>query len=195
MTFVSRNNKIVPHSANRQLLRVECRSVPVLSGNKLGGYAAVFGPVADLGDHGLERMAAGCFARALQTSDTRALYQHDPALVLGRQSSGTLRLATDDHGLEYEVDLPDTTYARDLRELVERGDITGASFQFVPDRFDFDRAEGVTTHTDVATLVDVSPVTFPAYEGASTEARSQQLGATRRRSQLIRARARVHLER
>jgi uncharacterized protein len=175
------------------LTRVEVRSVPELKGNKLGGYAAVYDQTTDLGWLGKERMQRGSLDAALKISDPRSLYNHDPRYVLGRASAGTLRLNSDDHGLEYEVDLPNTSYANDLRELVERGDITGASFAFVPGLSTWDTETQTRTHTSVKELVDVSPVTFPAYGGASTEARSVLLPAVRLRSQLIRARARVTL--
>lgn len=164
---------------------------------KLGGYAAVFDQTTDLGWFGQERMAQGAFDTALadEGTDVRALWNHDPQYLLGRQSSGTLRLSTDTHGLEYEVDLPDTSYARDVRQLAERGDLNGASFAFVPGDWSWDEGTDTRTHTSVKALVDVSPVTFPAYDGASTEARSRLTVADRRRSQLIRARARVTLGR
>jgi HK97 family phage prohead protease len=192
MSSVSRNSEPFRLSTKR----IEVRSKPVLRGNKLGGYAAVFGEAADLGDQGKERMAVGSLDRALKTSDARSLYNHSPLYVLGRQKAGTLRLLADDHGLEYEIDLPNTTYAADLRELVERGDIDGASFAFVPDVFTYDRLLDITTHTDVEKLIDVSPVTYPAYEGATVETRSCPAYVDlRRRSQIIRARARVrHME-
>jgi uncharacterized protein len=193
MTSELRNLKPLRRFENSNLVRVCCRSKPALSGNKLGGYAAVFGQVADLGWRGQEIMAEGSLDRALKTSDVRALYNHDSMYVLGRQSAKTLRLSTDSSGLEYEVDLPNTSYARDLRELVERGDISGASFAFVPDLFDYDHDSGTITHTDVSQLIDVSPVTFPAYTGATTEVRSAQHPASHRRSQIIRARAQVYL--
>jgi uncharacterized protein len=177
------------------ITRVTVRSETTLKGRKLGGYAAVYDQTTDLGWMGKERMARGSLDRAMKTSDTRSLYNHDVNQVLGRLSAGTLRLGSDTHGLEYEVDLPDTTYANDLAVLVERGDITGASFAFVPDLSTWDSKAETRTHTDVAEggLIDVSPVTFPAYEGASTEARSLLLAGAHRRSQLIRARARVTL--
>lgn len=195
MSFVLRNPESLRRFGNTNPVRVMIRSTPTLSGGKLGGYAAVFDQTTDLGWAGRERIAPGAFDRALKdpTTDVRSLYNHDHMYVLGRQSAGTLRLSADDHGLEYEVDLPNTTYANDLRALVERGDIDGASFAFVPDAIARDSDTGVATHTSVASLIDVSPVTFPAYAGASTEARSAMLVAGRRRSQLIRARARVHL--
>lgn len=184
---------------------VQCRSE--ISGNKLGGYAAVFGIEADLGWMGRERLAPSAFDSALRNSDVRALWNHDPQYLLGRQSAGTLRLSVDSTGLAYEVDLPDTSYARDLRVLVERGDLVGASFGFVPGESTWDDDRTVRTHTSVAELIDVSPVTYPVYPEASTEARSSlcvQCGhasgsrsvpsdGTHRRTQLIVARHRARL--
>jgi HK97 family phage prohead protease len=171
---------------------VQCRA-ELSSTGKLGGYAAVFDQTTDLGPMGKERIGKSAFTEALKTSDTRSLYQHDPSMVLGRLSVGTLRLSVDSRGLEYEVDLPNTSYANDLRELVERGDIDGASFGFIPGLAEWDSATQTRTHTSVQMLVDVSPVTFPAYAGASTEARSLTPYGMRRRSQIIRARARIYL--
>lgn len=172
-------------------LRVDVQCRAELRGNKLGGYAAVFEETTDLGYKGKERMAVGSLDVALRSSDVRALWEHEPRWLLGRQSAKTLRLGADSTGLEWETDLPDTTYARDLRELVERGDITGASFAFVPGEHTWDTETQTRTHTSVAQLVDVSAVAFPAYEGASTEARSMPVH--RGRSQLIRLRAGVLL--
>jgi HK97 family phage prohead protease len=165
------------------------------NGNKLGGYAAVFDVTADLGPKGREQIAPGAFDKALETSDVRALWNHNAEMVLGRQRPGTLRLGVDSTGLEYEVDLPDTSYARDLRELVERGDIDGASFGFVPGQTEWAENRTVRRHTSVLSLIDVSPVTYPAYGGATTEARSTSASYVYHlRSQLIRARARVLLK-
>lgn len=169
-------------------LDVQCRAE--LRGSKLGGYASVFGQTADLGWMGKEQIDRSAFDAALSDpgTDVRALWNHDPQYLLGRQRAGTLRMSTDSTGLEFEVDLPDTSYARDLRELAERGDLDGASFGFVPGQAE--NRGGVIVHTSVKRLVDVSPVTFPAYAGASTEARSLTPG-DRQRSQLVRARYRA----
>lgn len=171
---------------------VQCRA-EVRRGNKLGGYAAVFEETADLGWLGKERMAVGSLDAALRDSDVRALWEHEPRWLLGRSSADTLRLAPDTRGLEWEVDLPDVTYANDLRVLVERGDITGASFAFVPGLHTWDTQTETRTHTSVAQLVDVSAVAFPAYDTATTEARSATHRPASRRSQLIRLRAGILL--
>lgn len=178
---------------------VQCRSE--VSGRTLTGHAAVFGQVAEVGG-GYEMIAPGAFDEVLSRSDTDvvAVVNHDLSLLLGRQSSGTLRLRSDSEGLAFDVDLPNTSYADDLRELVARGDLTGASFGFVPDmdKSTWTRTkDGALVHTinAVEYLRDVSPVTTPAYAGAGVALRSFTLDlAESDRSRLIRARARVHLK-
>lgn len=175
-------------------LRAEFRAE--VSGDTLSGHASVFGQLAELGG-GYEQMASTAFDKVLSDPavDVRALVNHDATLVLGRQSAGTLRLSTDKEGLRFEVDLPDTSYARDLRELVARGDVTGASFGFISGEDEMSRApdgKQIRTHTSVARLLDVSPVTWPAYEGASVALRHMDfvvVGSPR--SQLILARHRA----
>ena len=107
----------------------------------------------------------------------RALFNHNADLVLGRTTSGTLRLFTAPDGLHYTVLLPDTSAGRDVRTLIKRGDVTGSSFAFRvdADRWD-DRGVGqgklpLRTITR-ATLTDVSPVVYPAYSEASVSART-----------------------
>lgn len=165
----------------------------------LVGHAAVFGQVATVPE-GLEGLVTGAFDAVLadEHTDARALWNHDATLLLGRQGAGTLQLDVDDDGLTFDVLLPNTTYAADLRELVERGDLDGASFGFVPGTSRLERGEAGTVrwHTSVRQLVDVSPVTFPAYAGAGTQLRAQQGAAAVGRSlrghtALLRHRART----
>lgn len=164
-----------------------------LAGNTLSGYAAVFDGTARVGG-GYERIAPKAFDEVLERSDPRALINHNPSLVLGRKSAGTLRLDVDSRGLKFQVDLPDTSYARDLRELVERGDLAGASFGFMPGEDEMSRApdgKQIRTHTNIAQLVDVSAVTYPAYEGTSLALRHIDFRrVTRPRLQAVRIRAR-----
>lgn len=171
------------------LLRAE------VSGGKLVGHASVFDQAADLGSH-FEAIAPTAFKRVLDDpqTDVRALWNHNPDHLLGRQASGTLRLGTDSEGLEFEVDLPDTSLGRDIRTLAERGDITGASFAFMPDEDDWSTRDGrrLRTHTSVGRLLDVSPVTWPAYEGAGVALRSFPTGRpVSVRARLIAARHRA----
>ena len=134
-------------------------------GNTLTGYAAVFDAESeDLGGF-VETIAPVAFDRSLEAgADVRALINHDSNLVLGRSTSGTLRLETDAIGLRFEVDLPDTSYARDLRVSMERGDISQCSFMFQTVKDEWISREGKARRRllDVE-LMDVSVVTFPAY--------------------------------
>ena len=177
--------------------RVELRS-EIKKGRKLEGHASVFGQGAQQPGH-VEMIAPTAFKRVLENpaTDVRALFNHDPSLLLGRQSSGTLRLSTDSQGLPFEIDLPDTTVGRDVQVLAERGDLTGASFAFIPDEDEWETRDGVRvrTHTSIGSLLDVSPVTYPAYAGADVVLRSidfSKLTLVTKREQLIRARARIH---
>jgi len=143
------------------------------SGNTLTGYIAVFNTRSeDLGGF-REQLATGCFTSSMG-NDVRALVNHSSSACVGRTKSGTLRLIQDDKGLQFEVDLPDTTAARDLKVSVERGDVTGCSFGFfcLDDEIDCSTTPITRTVKDVE-LFEVSVgVTFPAYESTSAQLRS-----------------------
>lgn len=180
-------------------LNVQLRAATV-EGNTLKGYAHVFGTTAQVVRGHYERFAVGAFDKVLTdpTTDVRAFWQHDPRLLLGRQGNGTVRIeAGDDTGLPFEIDLPNTSYASDLRELVDRGDLETMSFGFIPGEVRTSRApDGLTlrTHTNVRELVDISPVSIPAFTGTSVSLGPSTPPAPESpRSQAARARARVHL--
>jgi hypothetical protein len=148
----------------------------------IAGYAAVFNQETVIGG-GLwgfrERIDAGAFTEALKTDDVRALFNHDPNLLLGRTESGTLRLKTDAKGLRYEVDLPDTALARDVRTLIQRGDVSGSSFGFTVEEDDWDESQVKKGKLPLRTILkaslwDVSPVTYPAYTQTTVSARSRE---------------------
>lgn len=157
------------HDAERRFLTTGLR-IERRADNKtvLAGHAAVFNERSENLGGFREIVAPGAFAEALKKDDVRALFNHDANFVLGRSAAKTLRLAEDDRGLAYEVDLPDTQTIRDLViGPVERGDISGSSFGFrvLPNGQNWtEDDEGVLIRTLTAVrLYDVSPVTFPAY--------------------------------
>lgn len=147
-----------------------------IKGNIFEGYAAVFGQVSDkTGEDWREQFAEGSFDDVIAERLTAALWNHNPDHLLGRQSSGTLRLSADSGGLSYELDIPNTSVGRDLRELHERGDITGASVGFMPglDAWGLTaQGDRLRTHTQVSYLRDISPVSFAAYDGTSVDMRA-----------------------
>ncbi len=130
----------------------------------LAGYAAVFGEWSeDLGGF-RERIAPGAFGTAL-TGDVRALWNHDPAFVLGRTTNGTLRLAEDERGLRVEIDPPEGPLYAGFLENVRRGDVSQMSFGFsvIEDEKSYgEKGERLRLLKEVR-LYEVSPVTFPAY--------------------------------
>jgi uncharacterized protein len=133
---------------------------------KIIGYAAVFNSKTTIGDWFEEVIMPGAFARTLsENGDVRALFNHNWDKVLGRTKSGTLLLSEDDHGLRFEVELPNTTAARDLAESMERKDIDQCSFSFVATEENWDYSVEPALRTVIeAKLYEISVVSIPAYE-------------------------------
>jgi HK97 family phage prohead protease len=143
---------------------------------KIAGHAAKFDVLSeDLGGF-RERIAPGCFAKSIQSSDIRALFNHDANIVLGRNKAGTLRLSEDLAGLAYEVDAPDTQLVRDMvLSPIARGDVTQCSFGFYTLNDKWAKVDGEWVRTLLeADLLDVSPVTYPAYPQTEVAVRSLQ---------------------
>jgi uncharacterized protein len=126
-------------------------------GNTIRGYAAVYNSDSEWMGGFYEQIARGAFDDVLD-NDTRAYFNHDENLLLGRVSSGTLRIGTDARGLYYEVDLPNTSYANDLVELMKRGDVNQSSFAFLIERDRWEERDGKTYRIieKVSRLLDVS---------------------------------------
>jgi uncharacterized protein len=140
------------------------------NGNTIRGYAAVYNSDSEWMGGFYEQIERGAFDDVLN-DDVRAYFNHDENLLLGRVSSGTLRIGTDARGLFYEVDLPNTTYANDLVELMKRGDVNQSSFAFLIDADRWEQRGGKTYRIieKVSRLLDVSPVAQPAYPDATSE--------------------------
>ena len=122
-----------------------------------------------------ERIMPGAFDAAITRDDVYAAVNHDPSQLLGRNTSGTLRLSVDPAGLRYEIDAPDTQAGRDAVTSINRGDMTGSSFAFRVRKTEAGEpgerwiTEGDTDIREVLNvdLVDVAPVTSPAYKATN----------------------------
>lgn len=162
----------------------------------VAGYAAVFGEGADIGGYFHEVIVRGAFANSIKSDDVRAYFDHDHGRVLGRKSAGTLRLSEDAKGLAAEIDLPDTSDGRDVRALIERGDITGMSFGFQVLRQEWDETVDPPKRTILEVrLFEVSIVSEPAYEGTSVAMRSLDAARKERRAHNFTAASRRVAER
>jgi len=147
----------------------------------LTGYAAVFNsPSLDLGGF-REIILPGAFKRSLATGEhVRALYNHNADQVLGRVGSGTLRLSEDETGLRFELDLPPTTYARDLAALVERRDVAGCSFAFAvrPGGENWETRNGESVRIlSALNLEEITITARPAYPDTSVAKRGLEASA------------------
>jgi HK97 family phage prohead protease len=172
----------MPSNVERRYTRPAQRvAVETREGGKraIVGYAAVFYDASDPGteyrlwDDVVERIMPGAFDRAAREDDVRGLFNHNDSLMLGRTTAGTMRLSVDRRGLRYEIDPPDTTSARDLLQLLDRGDVTGSSFAFLPNDTSYREVDGVyVIERNTVTLYDVGPVSFPAYTATEAAARS-----------------------
>jgi Escherichia/Staphylococcus phage prohead protease len=132
------------------------------------GYAAIYNSDSqDLGGF-IESIKPGAFTRSLQDNpQITALVDHEFQQILGRTDESTLRLAEDDKGLRFEIDLPNTRYADDLLANILHRNIKGMSFGFKPSET-VDRwynADGVVRRDllDIA-LVEITATSIPAYD-------------------------------
>ncbi len=142
-------------------------------GNKIVGYAAKFNSYSEEMWGFREKIEPGAFGKNLPTADVRALFNHDPNMVIARNKSNTLTLVEDEIGLRFEADLPDTQWAKDLKVSMQRGDIDQCSFGFrtIGDKWEIIDGKDVRTLTEVE-LFDVSVVTYPAYPETESQVRS-----------------------
>lgn len=183
--------EIKPHNERSSAPKIERRTITmhelrVTGGDadkprKIEGHAAVFNQWSEtLGIPGWfefkEKVMPGAFAETIEKDDIRALFNHDPNYVLGRNRAGTLELREDDKGLFVSIIPPDTQWARDLMVSIERGDITQMSFGFEVISERWGREDGMDVRElHKVKLYDVSPVTFPAYPQTDVGVRSAQM--------------------
>lgn len=136
------------------------------------GHGAVFDQVIELPWGDREVVRKGAFKRTINNgTDVVSLFNHDPNYVIGRRSSGTLELKEDDKGLFYKTEVSrSVNWAADLVESIKRGDIQGNSFGFEPIQVNWNNEnESELRELIEVKLMDVGPVTFPAYPGTDVD--------------------------
>jgi len=161
--------------------KIEIRTLPIElrtedDSQKIVGYAAVYDQLSeDLGGF-KEKIRKGAFANSIKKDDIKLLFNHDPNYVLGRNKNGTLKLEEDEHGLKIEATPPETSFAKDLINLMERGDVDQMSFGFIVNEDEWDTADKenpIRTLIDVE-LFDTSIVVYPAYKQTSVNVRTTE---------------------
>lgn len=138
------------------------------------GYASVFNRMADMGYY-KEIIENGAF-EGTDMTDVILTCEHNMSQPLARTLNQTLTLTIDDHGLKYTGALANTSYGRDVKELLSRKDITKSSFGFWVDEesWDYETDEmPIRRIKKISVLRDVGPVVNPAYTDTSADVRSK----------------------
>lgn len=166
-----KNSQVNADNIERRCIQAEIRATK--DDNKFEGYAAVFNTQAEI-IWFREQIKKGAFKNTIKQDDVRALYNHDSNYVLGRNKSGTLRLKEDSKGLLVDIDIPDISYARDLKISVERGDVNQMSFGFnvLKEEWNYEDIDMPLRTLIEVKLFDVSIVTYPAYKETIVGVRS-----------------------
>lgn len=159
----------------------EVRAEETDGGSIITGRPIVYNSRTDLGyfDEVIERGALD----STDLTDVRFLVNHDISkipLARSRRNNGnsTMHLTVDDDGLAIRVklDTENNAEARALYSAVQRGDISGMSFMFGVRGEEWDNLDSdhpTRRITDISTVVEVSAVTFPAYDATEINARSK----------------------
>ena len=142
-------------------------------GKTISGYAIVWNsPSKDLG--GFTEIVTPKALDGVDLSNVLMLNNHDYTQVLASVKAGTLTLETDDKGLHFIAQLPNTSFANDVYEEVQSGNVDSCSFGFDSD----DNTDGWTKDDDgnitrtinqVKSLFDVSVVAVPAYDDTNVQ--------------------------
>lgn len=155
----------------------------------IGGYGALFNRYTNMG--WFAEVVLPGFFDGIKDDRCACLFNHDPSQVLGRKANKTLALRIDEKGLEYEAKLPASR--SDIHELIDDGYIYESSFAFTVEKASWEEVDrsqlaGLLTESELDMLTyggkisvrklekgrelfDVSPVTFAAYEGTTTDTR------------------------
>lgn len=166
----------------RQSFSCEVRAESGDSGNIITGRPIVFDSRTDMGyfDEIIDRNAL----TNTSLTDVRFLINHDLSripLARSRRNNGnsTMQLSVNDFGMDIRVtlDTENNAEARALYSAVQRGDISGMSFMFSILREEWDDLESdhpTRRILEIGSVVEVSAVTFPAYESTEINARSDE---------------------
>lgn len=149
------------------------------------GRPIVYESKTDLGEFD-EVIAKGALDKA-NLKDVRFLVNHDVSKIpLARSrnnnENSTMQLMPDAEGLAIRVnlDVENNSEAKNLYSAIKRGDITGMSFMFAvaeDDWAELDSEHPVRTIKSISDVLEVSAVTFPAYEETSIGIRNNAKAA------------------
>ena len=148
---------------------------------RLTGTPIVFNQVTDLG--WIREVIDPGALENTDLWDVRFLVGHDTTgIPLARSrnnnENSTMQLSVNENGMDIRVDLDieGNPRAMELYSAVKRGDISGMSFMFIVDKDEWEDLESeqpLRRVLSISRVIEVSAVAFPAYEGTSIEAASE----------------------
>lgn len=158
----------------------EVRAAQNEHGSIITGQPIVYGERTDLGWYD-EIIDDGALADT-DLKDVRFLVNHNTDMIpLARSrnnnTNSTMQMEViEGRGMAIRVNLDteNNADAKSLYSAVERGDISGMSFMFIVDKDSWDDIDSdhPTRHIrSISRVLEVSAVTFPAYEATSIQAR------------------------
>lgn len=156
----------------------ECRMVKDGEKRTMVGRPVVYNSESRLMGDFREIILPGAFDKTINdaSADVYVLNQHRTDMPIARRAKGTLRINQDDTGINIEFDLGNQSYAKDLEENVASGNVEKMSFGFITEKAEWHRPTEDRPYylreIHEAKLIEVSPVTFPAYEETSLATRS-----------------------
>lgn len=174
----------------RRYFQSQARAAKTENGEmRVGGYGAIFNQYTNMGWYA-EVVMPGFFD-GIKDDRCACLFNHDANQILGRKKNSTLTLKVDTNGLDYESKLP--AHRADVYELVNDGYVYESSFAFTTLKTTWEEVDrsllvGLLSEADLdqlsyggkisvrklekgRELFDVSPVTYAAYEGTTTDTR------------------------
>lgn len=177
-----KNKKNENKSFEQRSYNFEVRAEQDEHGNIITGRPIVYNARTDLGWFD-EIIEPGALSNT-DLTDVRFLVNHDTSkipLARSRRNNGnsTMHLTVDDAGMGIRVslDTENNSDARALYSAVQRGDISGMSFMFGIRDEEWENLDSdhPTRHIrDISKVVEVSAVTFPAYDQTEINARSKE---------------------
>lgn len=172
------NKQIKQPDVETRCLTAELRADTSTENRTITGYAARFDSWSEpIMGWFREKIDARAFEQC-DMQDVVMCFNHNIDSILARTTNNTLTLTTDDKGLHFSFEAPDTSLGNDMLALVRRGDISKCSFKFTVEADEWRYADKENkleyderTVLKISRLYDVSLVVYPAYQDTEASAR------------------------
>ena len=183
MHYIANKKKIKKKKMNNIEIRniqTEIRSVDVES-RKVTGLAIPVNSRSELlyGEFYETILPEAINEDVILNNDIKLYMNHDASqgtYARSKNGEGSLKLSITERGLEFETELADTVFAKQLLEGIRRGDYDAISFAFVPNEQDWEENEDGTYNRSIRSISFIDEISIlscaPAYEATEVNIRS-----------------------